>query len=86
MVAVREDICLGFMTWYGVTFGCWGIAMLIGSAYIRWRFRDRARALTGAKSCPRCGATSYAGCESRRQFPCPQCGEHAMQVVIVGMS
>ena len=77
---------LGFSTAYGTILGCMAVLGAAGWAYTRVRFRERARELDGPRRCPRCGSGRYAGAESRRVFPCPQCSEQSMRVRPVGRS
>ena len=81
-----QSFWVGLGTAYGAVLGSMAVVGLAGWAYTRVRFRERARAVGGPWCCPRCGSGRYAGAESRRLFPCPQCAERSMRVRSVGMS
>jgi hypothetical protein len=82
----ERNFCLGAFVAYVLGLASWAVAYAAGWAYTRLRFRERARAVSEPSCCPRCGSRRYAGAESRRLFPCPQCGEQAMRVLPVGRS
>jgi transcription elongation factor Elf1 len=49
------------------------------SAYIRWRYKDRARLIDRGPGCPSCGSTAYVTLNSRsRPLPCPKCGQRTL--------
>jgi hypothetical protein len=91
LVAIVGGVTVGLITrawWAGLLAGLGGLVLLIDitvralSAYVRWRYRERASAFDRQAPCPRCGKWGHVAVVSvfRRVFPCPQCGQRSLRV------
>jgi hypothetical protein len=77
---------IGLCVGYGFLAVYCALVGALGYWYTRLRFRERAGAIDGPRSCPNCDSIQFVPVAKAQKIPCPKCADRAMTVRIVGKS
>jgi hypothetical protein len=82
-----ESFCLGVTTGYLTAIGVMLLLHFPAALFVRWRYRERARAIEGLGECPQCGSRDRAVVPTcKERLPCPACKQRTQAIRTVGMS